>query len=36
MAEHVSRLWQHAIRPITLLRGEDRQPACSTLLDATR
>jgi hypothetical protein len=36
MAENVSWLWQHAIRPITLLRGEDRQPACSTLLDATR
>ena len=36
MAENVSRLWRHAIRPITLLRGQDRQPACSALLDATR
>ena len=36
MAENVSWLWQHAIRPIVLLRGQDRQPACSTLLDATR
>ena len=36
MAENVSWLWQHAIRPITLLRGQDRRPACSTLLDATR
>jgi hypothetical protein len=36
MAENVSRLWQHAIRPITLFRGQDRQPACSALLDATR
>jgi hypothetical protein len=36
MAENVSRLWQHAIRPIALLRGQDQQPACSTLLDATR
>ena len=29
-------LWQHAIRPIALLRGQDRQPARSALLDATR
>ena len=36
MAENVSWLWQHAIRPIALLRGQDRQPACSALLDATR
>ena len=36
MAENVSWLWQHAIRPITLLRGQDRQPACSALLDATQ
>jgi hypothetical protein len=36
MAENVSRLWQHAIRLITLFRGHDRQPACSALLDATR
>ena len=36
MAENVSWLWQHAIRPIALLRGHDPQPACSALLDATR
>jgi len=36
MAENVSRLWQHAIRRITLFRGQDRQPACSAVLDATR
>jgi len=36
MAENVSWLWQHAIRPIAMLRGHDRQPACSDLLDATR
>ena len=36
MAQNVSWLWQHAIRPIALLRGHDRQPACSALLDATR
>ena len=36
MAENVSWLWQHAIRPVTLLRRQDRQPACSALLDATR
>ena len=36
MAENVSWLWQHAVRPIALLRGQDRQPACSALLDATR
>ena len=36
MAENVSWLWQHAIRPITLLRGQDRQPARSAVLDATR
>ena len=36
MAENVSRLWQHAIRPTTLFRDHDRQPACSALLDATR
>jgi hypothetical protein len=46
MAENVSWLWQHAIRPITLFRGrgrgqgqdrgQDRQPARSALLDATR
>ena len=36
MAEGVFRLWQHATRPVALLRGTYRQPACSTLLDATR
>ena len=36
MAQNLSRMWQHATRPIVLLRGQDRQPACSTLLDATR
>jgi hypothetical protein len=36
MAENVSRLWQHAIRPIALLRSQDRKPACSPLADATR
>ncbi len=36
MAESVSWLWQHAIRPIALFRGHDRQPARSALLDATR
>ncbi|HEY3646810.1 MAG TPA: hypothetical protein VGL33_02475 [Streptosporangiaceae bacterium] len=36
MAERVSWLWQHAIRPITLLRSQDRQPDCSALLDATQ
>ena len=36
MAENVSWLWQHAIRPIALLRGQGRQPGCSALLDATR
>jgi hypothetical protein len=36
MAENVSRLWQHAIRPIALLRGRDRRRSCPALLDATR
>ena len=36
MAKNVSWLWQHAIRPIAPLRGHDRQPACSALVDATR
>ena len=36
MAENVSWLWQHAIRRITLFRGQDRQSACSAVLDATR
>jgi hypothetical protein len=36
MAQNVSRMWQHATRPIALLRSQDRRPSCSTLLDATR
>jgi hypothetical protein len=36
MAANVSRLWQHATRPIALLRGQDRRPVCSALLDAPR
>jgi hypothetical protein len=38
MAESVSWLWRHATRPVALLRdrGQDRQPACSALLDASR
>ena len=36
MAENVSWLWQHAIRPITLLRRQDRRPARSALLSAPR
>ena len=36
LAENVSWLWQHAIRRITLFRGQDQQPACSAVLDATR
>ena len=36
MAENISWLWQHATRPIALLRGQARRPAYSTLLDAYR
>ena len=36
MAENVSRIWQHATRPIALLRGAGRRPACSAPADATR
>jgi hypothetical protein len=36
MAERVSRLWQHAARPVALLRGQGRPPARSALLDAPR
>jgi len=36
MAENVSRLWQHAARPVALLRGHARQPARSALLDASQ
>ena len=36
LAENMSRAWQHATRPIALLRGPGRRPACSALLDAPR
>ena len=36
MAENLSWLWQHATRPMALLRGPGRRPARSTLLDASR
>jgi hypothetical protein len=36
MAKNISWLWQQATRPIALLRGQDRRPACSALLDAYR
>ena len=36
MAENISWLWQHAIRPIALLRRQDRRPACSEPLGAER
>ena len=36
LAENLSRLWQHATRPVTLLRGSGRRPACSALLDTSR
>jgi hypothetical protein len=36
MAENVSQLWQLATRPVALLRGQSRQPACSALLDASQ
>ena len=36
MAEHASRLWRHATRPVARLRGPGRQPARSALLDASR
>ena len=36
MAENISWLWQRATRPIALLRGQDRRPACSTPLGAER
>ncbi len=36
MAENISWLWQHAIRPLARLRGQDRRPVCSALLDAYR
>jgi len=40
MAQSVSRLWQHATRPVALLRDRDRdrdrEPACPALVDAPR
>ncbi len=36
MAENLSWLWQHATRPIALLRGPGRRPAYSAPLDASR
>jgi hypothetical protein len=36
MAENISWLWQHATRPLALLRGQDRRPAPSALLGAER
>jgi hypothetical protein len=36
MAESVSRLWLQATRPAALLRSQNRQPACTTLVDASR
>jgi hypothetical protein len=36
MAENISWLWQHATRPIALLRGRDRRPARPEPLGAER
>jgi len=38
MAENISWLWQHATRPLALLRGQGqgRRPARSALLGAER
>ena len=36
MAQSVSWLWHHATRPLGLLRGPHRRPACPALLDARR
>ena len=36
MAENLSWLWQHATRPIALLRDPSRRPAYSAPLDASR
>ena len=36
MAENISWLWRHATRPIALLRGQDRRPACAEPLGAER
>ena len=36
MAENISWLWRRATRPIAMLRGQDRRPACSEPLGAER
>jgi hypothetical protein len=36
MAEGVSRLWQHAARPMARLRRPYRRPECRTLADMSR
>ncbi|SRR6266699_7108839 len=36
MAENLSWLWQHATRPMALLRSPAPRPACTALLDASR
>jgi hypothetical protein len=36
MAANLACLWQHATRPMALLGGPGRRPACSALLDASR
>jgi hypothetical protein len=36
MAENILWLWQRATRPIALFRGQDREPSCSALADATQ
>jgi hypothetical protein len=36
MAESVSRLWQHATRPMAWLRSSCRRPECSPLADVPR
>jgi len=36
MAENISWLWQHATRPLALLRSQARRPARSALLGAER
>ena len=36
MAENISWLWQHVTRPVVLLRGQDRRPACSVPRGAER
>jgi len=36
MAEGVFRLWQHATRPVALLRGSYRRPERQALADLSR